>query len=205
MENRFQHIFLIRALFASLCLLAVIAPRAHAQALTSSKIDSEFLEIGFNAGIVTIEDFPTEFAWGLNATFRATEDFFLQVNYMQAADVALSSREKAQGAYYTGSNRDFTQYDFLLGANIFQGEFFSGQPQARLSSLYVVAGVGEVSFGEGKHFAITAGLGYRIAFNRRYVFTLDVRDYIYQASLTSGDDERTVNNIYLSTGLSYLF
>ena len=199
MENRLQYIFL-----ALILLLTQTA--SYAQAETEAErldIKTEFIEAGLTVGTINIEDFGSEFAWGGGLTFRATEDFFLQLNYMQASDVALSAAEKSQGQFFVGSDRDFSHYDLLLGYNLFQGEFFTGDAKASLSSLYAVGGVGETQFGGESSFTFTLGLGYQIAFNRRYIARLDMRDYIYKSSLVS--DDNTTNNIHFSTGLSYLF
>ncbi len=206
MENRFQHIFLVAVL------LVIMPVFANAQVTDSSanktaKVKSEFLEFGLNAGILNLEDFPSEYTIGANLTFRATEDFFLQVNYTQASDVDFSSAEKGpQGPSFTGSDRDFEHYNLLLGYNFFQGEFFTTGSKANLSSLHLVGGVGETEFGGESSFTYVLGVGYKVAFKRRYIVNFDVRDYIYEFDSTSGgDDEDTTNNIHVSLGLSYLF
>jgi len=203
---------------AILLLATVVAPLAFAQTPSAtdenatiaepekvyrSKVRAEFVELGVTFGVVNIENFTSEFLAGANLTFRATEDFFLQVNYVQASDASLSSAEKRQGRAFDGDDRDFTHYDLLVGYNLFQGEFFTGGATANLSALYVVAGVGDTEFGGESRFTYTVGLGYQVAFNRRYIVRFDMRDYLYESSLLT--DDNTTNNIQLSAGISYLF
>jgi outer membrane beta-barrel protein len=203
MENRLQYIFLI---FRSAVFLLLLLPLVgNAQSDNKGKVGSEFIEVGLSVGVINIEDFPSESTLGLNLTFRATEDYFLQLNYIEAGDVGVPVAETDQGPtlFVDADDRNFKHYDLLLGYNIFQGEFFSSGADANLSSLYFVGGVGETkSFGENR-FTYTVGLGYQVAFNRRYIVRMDVRDYNYKSVLIANDER--VNNIHWSIGLSYLF
>jgi outer membrane beta-barrel protein len=203
MENRFQHFLLVS--FYSLLLLSAssIVQAQSASGFSKDDIDSEFLELGANIGIINIEDFPSEYALGLNLTFRATEDIFLQLNLMSASDVDLSSAEKDQGAFISDGDRDFLHYDMLVGYNFFQGEFFTSNADAHLSTLHIVGGIGETDFGNESNFSYVFGLGYKIAFYRSYILNFDVRQYAYHSSLIA-DDDATVAT-HLSVGFSYLF
>ncbi len=201
MENRLQHLLLK---LASCVLFVASASLAQAQnSKVTTDIESEFLEFGASVGVINIEDFPSEYTTGLNLTFRATEDLFLQVNVMLASDVELSSAEKDQGAFFADEDRDFLHYDMLVGYNIFQGEFFTSNTQANLSTLYMVGGVGETEFGNESNFTYTLGLGYKVAFNRRYIMNIDIREYIYESSLIAEDDATVAT--HMTVGFSYLF
>lgn len=205
MENRLKYIFLkpFTVVSLSVCALFVGAENANAGEL---KVNSELFDVGLTAGIINLEDFPAEFLVGASVTFRASESFFLQYNYVQS-DISRSSIEKNQGSqdYALGDDRSFKHYDLLLGYNLFQGEFFAGEGAAHLSSLYVVGGIGNTDFGSEENFSYTLGLGYQVEFNRKYVLRLDYRDYIYETALIVGDGEDTVHNTQLSVGLGYLF
>ena len=200
METRLQYIFLIA--IASLLTCATAKAQENEAAST---VDTEFLEVGVSLGTLAIEGFPTTFSKSLNFTFRATESFFLEINYLLADGVKEATFPETRDDLPNSlaDNRDFRHFDLLLGYNIFQGEFFSGAKTANLSSLYAVWGAGETEFAEERRFTTTLGLGYQIAFKRRYILHFDMRDYIYQSSL--GSDDKYVHNIDSSVGLSYLF
>ncbi len=205
MDNRFQFVLLklkATALAAALC----VAPTAFADEPAKadiSNINNEVFELGIFAGLINIEDFGSEFAPGISATFRASEDFFIQYNYLQA-DVSPSSYEKNQGKLFDGDDRTFRHYDLLIGYNLFQGEFFPSPPKANLSSLYVVAGVGDTEFGGESSLTYTVGIGYQVSLTRRFAFHFDFRDYIYQSTLVS-DEKRTVGAAQISSGIKFLF
>lgn len=203
MDNRLQYILLIvrNLSFIFALLFSTLSSPVFAQ----NKVRGEIIDFGVNIGMIAIEDFPTSEALGANLTFRATEDFFLQLNVMQASSVELSSFEKQPGQGKLFDDRNFLHYDVLIGYNIFQGEFFTGEKTANLSALYAVAGVGETEFGQESRIATTIGLGYQVAFNRRYILRLDFRDYISRRNINQGDDDALTHNFHFSAGFSYLF
>lgn len=172
------------------------------------QINSELFDVGIMTGVMSIQDFPAEFLIGANITFKASEDFFLQYNYLQS-DVGESSFETNEAGvlFAIGNDRTFKHYDVLIGYNLFQGEFFSSNPDksAHLSALYVVAGIGDTRLGDEENFSYTVGLGYQIEFFRKYIVRLDYRDHIYSTTILVGGEEDTAHSTQMSLGLGYLF
>ncbi len=204
MENWIQH-FLLKTRAVALAGL-VFAPVALAQEPGSSsahRIDSEVFDLGVTAGVVNIADFNGEWALGVSATFQASENFFLQYNFIQA-DSSPSAYENSQGLLFDGGDRTFRHYDLLVGYRLFQGEFFAAGERARLSSLYLVGGAGETRFGGEENFTTTLGVGYEVALTRDILVRLDYRAYLYDSSLIA-DEERSVTSNQMSAGVSYLF
>ncbi|MCW8193623.1 outer membrane beta-barrel domain-containing protein [Proteobacteria bacterium 005FR1] len=179
--------------------LTLASPGVNAQA----DIDKENFELGVFTGIINIGDFGSEWLAGISANFQASENFFLQYNYLQA-DAGLSSFEESQGRYFSGSDRNFVHYDLLVGYKLFQAEVYPREGKANLSSFYLVGGVGETRFGDEENFTITAGIGYELALTRDLIVRADYRNYIYESSLIR-DEEETVQSAQFSIGLGYLF
>ncbi len=205
MANWLQHLFLKSLLIGAPSLAVSLAIAPMAANASELNVNSELFDVGLVAGVINIEDFPADYVIGVNATFKASEDFFIQYSYVQA-DVSKSSFENSPSSNTFGfDDRSFTHYDLLLGYNIFQGEFFTGADSAHLSALYTVGGIGYTDFGGEENFTYTSGVGYQIEFRRKYVLRVDYRDYIYQTSVTVGDEEKKVNNNQFSVGLGYLF
>ncbi|TQV76934.1 outer membrane beta-barrel domain-containing protein [Aliikangiella marina] len=199
MEYWFQRILLVTKQLTLLCLSGLFYT---AQAQESDKIDSEYFDVGLFTGILNIEDFNSEFITGINATFNANENYFVQFNYLQT-DASLSSFEESQGALFSGSDRTFTHFDFLVGYNLFQGEHFLSGNEAKLSSLYLVSGVGDTEFGGEDSFTYTLGVGYQIAVQRDLLLKFDFRDYIYKTNIIG--ENKSAHNTQLSIALSYSF
>jgi outer membrane beta-barrel protein len=207
MDIRFQHVLLIvRAVLLSLGILSMSVQAEDESSDKGLDINNEIFELGAFIGIVNIEDFTSEMVPGLSLTFRASEDFFIQYNYLQVGKVDLSLYEEQEAApvYFTGKSRKFSHYDLLVGYNIFQGEFFKAQAKTVLSSLYVVLGAGETAFGEESRFSYTAGLGYQIGLTKRLNFNFDFKNYIYNSSVIL-DQDKTVNTTQISSGIHYVF
>jgi len=204
MENWIQHLLLNTRVVALAGLLATpMAVAAEAEPSAAHRIHSEVFDLGVTAGLVNIADFNGEWMLGVSATFQASEDFFLQFNFLQA-DSSPSAYENSQGRLFDGGDRRFRHYDLLVGYKLFQGEFFTAGEQARLSSLYLVGGAGEVRFGGEESFATTLGVGYEVALTRKILARLDYRAYLYNSSLIA-DEERSVTSSQMSVGVSYLF
>lgn len=207
MDNRFQFVLLTTravALVASLLSSSMTLAESTSSSKTDiSDINNEVIELGIFAGMINVEDFGSEIAPGISATFRASEDFFIQYNFLQA-DISLSSYENNQGQFFGGKDRKFQHYDLLIGYNLFQGEFFPSPPKANLSTLYLVGGVGNTEFGNETSFTYTLGVGYQVALTRKIAVHVDFRDYLYQSTLIT-DDKRTVSATQISLGAKYCF
>lgn len=205
MDNRFQFLLLTArtlGLVAGLISTPVVLAE-ETGSMDLSHVNNEVFELGVFAGIINVEDFSSEFVPGISATFRASEDFFIQYNYLEA-DISLSSYESSQGQLFSGNDRTFSHYDLLIGYNLFQGEFFRSPNRAKLSTLYAVAGVGDTEFGGESSFTYTLGLGYEVAVTRHIGIHMDFRNYIYQSALVT-DEKRMVNATQISVGAKYLF
>ena len=169
------------------------------------KINSEVFDIGLTFGFINIEDFPSEMVAGITANFRASEYFFLQYNYVQT-NISKSSFENNPGFTILGlGDREFKHYDLLLGRNVFQGEFFTSNNKANLSTLYVLGGIGDTDFGGEKNFTLTLGAGYQLELLDQFILSFDYRSYIYKSSLIIPGEEDTSHNTQFSSSLRYLF
>lgn len=202
MENRFQYLFLVERAKTLLAPLALCTLPFNAQADTL-KIDTEFFELGLAAGILNVKDFSSESTLGFNATFKATENFFLQSNFFKAK-VSVSSLEEYSGiGQYTG-DRNYKHFNLLLGYSVFQGEIFKGKTNAGLSSLYVTGGIGETKFLDESNFTYVLGAGYQMALSRRFTLNFNYNIYKYD-SIVIDQEEYSVKNSHLSVGVNWLF
>ena len=205
MEIRLQHI-LLRSGLLKIGLLLTLVWSGTLFAANDKKglnINSELFDVGIVTGVINIEDFASDMLFGANVTFKASEYFFLQYNYVQAG-IGQSSYENLNGDFAL-ENRDFVHYDLLLGYNIFQGEFFTSGKNANLSNLYIVGGFGGTELGGENNFTYTIGAGYLVEFSRKYLVRVDYRNYIFDTSLIIPGQETTVNNSQFSIGVGYLF
>lgn len=170
-------------------------------------VNNEQFDIGVTFGTLSVEDFPTEPILGINATFKASEDFFIQYNYFETK-LGESSFE-ANDAFPVlgiGDSRKFSHFDLLLGYSLFQGEFFAAKSNtgAHLSALNLVAGIGDTHLGLEENFTVTLGFGYQIEFYRRVVLRFDYRNHSYETTIIDGQNKERANTTQMSMGLSWL-
>ena len=158
----------------------VIKPEVEPREITEAKIDTEFFEIGLFAGVLNIDNFGSEAVYGINATFHATEDIFLQGNYgiSKAGTTSFEDLSGDNVRLLSDSDRNYTYYDLLAGYNIFPGEVFMTSKLTFNSAFYLVGGVGNTKFGGEDNFTTTLGTGYRIVLRDWLTWHIDFRDHI---------------------------
>jgi outer membrane beta-barrel protein len=183
----------------------VIKPEVKPQEITEPAIDDESFEIGIFAGVLNIDNFGSEAVYGINASYYATEDIFLQTNYgmSKAGNTSFEDLSGDNVRLLTDSDRDYTYYDFLVGYNIFPGEVFMTSKLTFNSAFYLVAGVGNTKFAGEDNFTTTLGTGYRIVLRDWLTWHIDFRDHIFRSDIIKKNE--TTHNMELSTGITVFF
>ena len=183
---------------------SVIEPELERRTLTESAIDSEDFEVGVYAGVLSIEDFGTNFVYGVRAAYHITEDFFAEAAYGRSKADETSYETLSGGAkLLTDSQRQFDYYNISLGYNLFPGEAFIGSRHAFNTALYLIGGVGNTEFADDSHFTVNVGAGYRFLATDWMALHIDVRDYIFKSDLLGND--KTTNNLEFTGGLTFFF
>lgn len=182
----------------------VVEPQVERRAIKTPKIKSSDFEIGLFAGILSIEDFGSNLAYGANLTYHITEDFFAQATYGQST-AGKTSYEVLNGGVQllSPSQRDFRYYNLEIGYNLLPGEVFIGRKHAFNSALYLLAGAGNTHFAGDDFFTISAGVGYRMLLTRSIAVRVDLRDFLFQDSILGKN--KTTNNLQFNLGASWYF
>ena len=183
----------------------VIQPEVQPREVSEAAIDDESFEIGVFAGVINIDNFGSEPLYGVKASYHATEDFFLQINYA-VSEAGNTSFEDLSGdniRLLTDSERDYTYYNALIGYNIFPGEVFMTSSLTFNSAFYLAAGAGNTEFGGEDNFTTTLGTGFRIVLRDWLTWHVDFRDHIFKSDIIN--ENETTHNLELSTGLSLFF
>jgi outer membrane beta-barrel protein len=183
---------------------SVIEPELQRRTITEAAIGSEDFETGAFAGVMSIEDFGTNFVYGLRGAYHITEDFFAEASYGRTR-AGKTSYETLSGSasLLTNSQRNLDYYTVALGYNLFPGEAFIGKQHAFNTAMYLIAGVGNTEFADDSHFTVDVGTGYRFLVNDWIALHVDVRDYIFKSDLLGSD--KTTNNLELTGGISFFF
>ncbi len=179
----------------------VIEPDIYRRDIVVPRIDTENFEITAYYGVLDIEDFGTEPAYGLRAAYHVTEDFFIEgaIGMSETSDETLENLT----TFNILQDEDVTYYNVSIGYNIFPGEVFLGSDIAMTSSFYLMFGVGNVEFNEEDEFAYNIGFGLKVLPTDWLSFRFDVRDIVYETDLL-GDNEFT-NNFEVTANVGVFF
>ena len=155
MENRYQRFLLVALCAIGLPVLAqdpfepppdVVEPDIERREINPAAIDTEDFEVTGYAGILSIEDFDSDFLWGARLGWHVTEDFFLEASYGASQGDRTSFEDLSGGApLFEDADRDYTFYNLGVGWNALPGEIFLGS-RAFKSDLYLFLGVGGTDF-----------------------------------------------------------
>ena len=182
----------------------VIEPEVERRDIKEPKIDTENWEIGAFGGIMSIEDFGTDFVYGARISYHVTEGFFLEGSYGQT-QAGLTSFEVLSGGapILSDDERNFTYYALNLGYNILPGESFVGQSRAYNSNLYLTGGLGSTRFAGDDRFTVNFGVGYRLLMTDSIALHVDFRDYLMDIDILG--EEKTTHNLQGDLGITIFF
>lgn len=219
METRIRSVFLSALLLtASTTVLAqqeqpttesesdatsVIKPDLQRRDINESNIDSENIELGVFAGILSIEDFSTNPVVGARIAYHVNEDFFVEASYAQSEAGETSFEILSGGApFLTDEERDYTYYNLSLGYNL-NGEVFLTNNLVLNSSAYFTLGAGSTEFGGDDRFTVSVGAGYRLLLTDYFAVHVGLKDHIFNSEIIG--EEKTTHNIEYGIGATFFF
>ena len=168
------------------------------------KIDTENFEVGGFVGLMSIEDFGSDFVYGARIAYHVTEGFFVEATVGQTEAGLTSFEVLSGGARLIADNeRTFTYYNLNLGYNILPGEGFVGEGRAYNTSLYLVAGLGSTRFAGDDRFTVNFGAGFRFLLTDSVALHIDFRDHLFDIDLLG--EEKTVHNLESHLGVTVFF
>ena len=181
----------------------IISPDLERRTIKEGLIDSETLELGFYAGVMSIEDFGANDVYGFRAALHVSEDFFLEAD-VAVASVSETSYELLSGdaAILEEDDRELYYYNLNLGVNIFPGEIYVGDHGFH-NNLYLIAGAGNTNFAGNEYFTYNFGAGYRFFATDWLSLRLDVRNHMFTQALVG--IEKEIQNIETHLGLALFF
>lgn len=181
-----------------------IIPTVERRTIAVNAIDSENIEVGIHAGIISLEDFESVPVAVLRAAWHVSENFFFEASFSRASGDQTSYEELSGGfPLFSDDQRDFSQYNLALGWNILPGRVFISDKYSFNSSFYLIGGIGTSDFLGDNWFTATFGAGYKILLTDAWAVHVDVRDHVFDRD-TFGIDE-TTNNIEMTMGISLYF
>ncbi len=183
---------------------SIVEPQVKRRDAKTPRIKAKDVEVGVYYGLLSIQDFGTNALYGVRAAYHVSENIFLEAFAAQSKAGTTSLEDVFPNiTVVSNSGRYFTYYDLDLGYNVLPGEVFLGRGRAFNSALYVTVGMGDVKFADQDHFALNLGVGERLLITDWLALHLDVRDHIFETSLTGRT--KNVDNIEAVLGLTTFF
>jgi len=183
----------------------LIQPEIERRVVELDKIDTEDFEATLFAGLLNIEDFGTNPVYGARFAYHINEDIFIEATYAQS-EAGQTSYERISGIPLPIiDDRNVTYYNVSFGYNLLPGESFLTKSLSFNSSIYIVAGVGNTIFAGSDRLTINFGGGFRLLATDWMAVHIDVRNHIFSLNADVLAEEKTLNNLEVTLGLSAFF
>lgn len=182
---------------------AIVSPDLERRIITEDQLDSEDWEIGVYGGVLNIEEFDSNFVYGLRLAYHMTESIVLELN-LGTSEVGDSFQESLDGGLVltTEEDRQYEYYNISFAYNLLPGEIFLGSKTAYKTDFYIVGGVGNTTFNSDDFFTYSFGGGLRFYFTDAIALHATVKDHIYDSDVVT---VQQVHNIESTLGLSFYF
>ena len=180
-----------------------IDPNISRRDISEFDIDSENIEVGLFAGIISIEDFSSSVTGGLRLSYHINENMFIEASYAQATAGETSFEVLSGGLpFLTEAQREYTYYDVSAAYNL-NGEVFFTDNWVFNTDFFLIVGAGATEFGGDERFTVNAGAGYRILVTDYLSVRFDVRDYVFNSDIIGA--EKSVHNLTFTLSISFFF
>ena len=183
----------------------VIEPEVERRTIKRPKIDTENFEVGPWYGVLSVEDFGTNPAYGIKAAYHITEDFFFEGDFGRTTlgKTSFELLNPGSDPLNLGDERRLTYYSLSFGYNFLPGEVFIGRNLAMNSAFYVLGGIGSVKFAGQNNFAVNFGAGFRVLPTDWLAIHIGMEDLIFKSDLLGVD--RLKNNLQGHIGATVFF
>lgn len=181
---------------------SVIDPEINRREVSVPTISAKDIEISAYTGILSIEDFGAESSSGFRIGYHVTEDFFIEGIY-GTSTISDESFFDRGIAIFTDRNVKLEYYYASLGINLFPGEVFIGRNWAMTSAVYLIGGIGNVSFADQDQTAYNVGIGIRVLPWDWLSLRFEVRDHIFESDLLGKKEFK--HNFEMTLGVGAYF
>jgi outer membrane beta-barrel protein len=181
----------------------VIDPQLDLRKVKVPHIPSNDIELGLFTGTYESENFGSHLVGGVRLGYHITEDVFVEAVYGQTKVSDEDFRQILPGGIFVTPEQTLRYYDVSAGYNVLPGEIFLGHKLAKVSALYLIAGLGSTEFAGQRHLTFNAGTGVRVFLRDWVALQLDMRDHVFSIDLLG--TRKTTQNLEFSGGVTFFF
>ena len=166
-------------------------------------IPSSDFELGAFVGTYGTQNFGSSLVEGVRLGYHVTEDFFAEAVYGQTKVSDEVYRQILPGGIFPTSRETLRYYNLSGGYNVFAGELFLGRRTAKVSTLYLIAGVGNTEILSAQHLTLSGGVGLRLFLADWAALQVDARDHVFSVDLLGS--RKNTQNLEFTGGLTFFF
>jgi len=181
----------------------VIEPQVERRPVKVPHIPSNNFEVGIFGGAYDTENFGTNAVGGARLGYHITEDVFVEAVYGQTKVSDATFRLFLPGGIFPTQEQILRYYELDAGYNILPGEIFIGRTHAKVSAVYVVAGLGSTKFDGQSNETVDFGLGMRVFLADWVSLQCDMLDHVFSMDILG--TRKDMQNIELTTGVTFFF
>ncbi len=181
----------------------LIDPQVKRQEIDIADIDSQDVEIGAFAGVMSVEDFGVNPVYGVFLNYHVTEDIFVAASYGQTTTERTSFERLSGVDLLTDDERELQYYDLSVGLNLLPGEGFIGETWAFNSAFYATLGVGSTDFAGDQRFTIAWSAGYKMIVMDYLTLHVELEEHLFDIDILGAT--KISDNVSLQAGFSIYF
>jgi outer membrane beta-barrel protein len=166
---------------------------------TVTSFEAYDVEIGFDVGILSVEDFNTNAVVGLSGHFFVTPKIFARARFASSE----TEKSNSERSFNFNPEKRFTYGSVGLGYRLFSGYSAVHNFQRFTSGIFAVAGVDAIEFADEDATGYYFGAAYKCLINESLSADINFVNHVYDRDFL-GVEKTTMNNEF-SFGLNLRF
>ncbi|OUR61315.1 outer membrane beta-barrel domain-containing protein [Colwellia sp. 39_35_sub15_T18] len=167
-------------------------------------LDSENFEFGVQLGLISIEDFESNFWVSGHFAYHINEYFYAKALYGYAEAGETSFEQLANvPPLLTDEQRKLSYYGLNIGYNLLPGEVFLSKDLAFNSMFSIEVGGGSTEFAGNDQFTVNFTANYRLFLTDWLTWDIGMTDYVFDTTITG--KSKTTHNLNFTTGVAFYF
>lgn len=180
----------------------IVKPDTEQDIIKDSDIRNVSMNLGVYAGLISFENFNTNYIAALYFSYPFNEKVFVEAEYGVSAINDTEYRNIGL-PLFANEESDVTFYTVLVGYNLLPGEVYWSKDKTLISRFYLIGGIGSISFDNKDTVSINLGAGFKMELDENKSVRFEARDRIFDVD-TLGTDKLS-NNTEFHLGIDWNF